>query len=42
MQEKILIIGCGDIGKAVAHELIKLRHQVTAIKRNPPKKKSDI
>ena len=34
---KILIIGCGDIGTQLAHVLSAKGHQVTGLKRNPPK-----
>ena len=34
---KILIIGCGAIGTQLAHVLVAKGHQVTGLKRNPPK-----
>jgi len=34
---KILIIGCGAIGTQLAHVLSAKGHQVTGLKRNPPK-----
>ncbi len=34
---KILIIGCGAIGTQLAHVLSVKGHQVTGLKRNPPK-----
>ena len=34
---KILIIGCGAIGTQLAHDLSAKGHQVTGLKRNPPK-----
>ncbi|OYV19653.1 MAG: ketopantoate reductase ApbA/PanE domain-containing protein [Methylococcaceae bacterium NSM2-1] len=34
---KILIIGCGAIGTQLAHVLAANGHQVTGLKRNPPK-----
>jgi nucleoside-diphosphate-sugar epimerase len=34
---KILIIGCGAIGTQLAHVLVANGHQVTGLKRNPPK-----
>jgi len=34
---KILIIGCGAIGTQLAHILSAKGHQVTGLKRNPPK-----
>jgi nucleoside-diphosphate-sugar epimerase len=34
---KILIIGCGIIGTQLAHVLSTKGHQVTGLKRNPPK-----
>jgi nucleoside-diphosphate-sugar epimerase len=34
---KILIIGCGAIGTQLAHVLSTNGHQVTGLKRNPPK-----
>ncbi len=33
----ILIVGCGSIGTALAQELKALGHQVTGLKRHPPK-----
>lgn len=33
---KILIVGCGKIGSALADALIELGHDVTGFKRNPP------
>ena len=34
---KTLIIGCGAIGSQLAHVLVAKGHQVTGLKRNPPK-----
>ena len=34
---KILIIGCGSIGTQLAHNLAAKGHDVTGLKRNPPK-----
>ena len=34
---KILIIGCGSIGTQLAHNLVTKGHDVTGLKRNPPK-----
>lgn len=34
--EKILIVGCGDIGQRLAHQLDPNRYQVTGLRRNPP------
>ncbi len=34
---KILIIGCGNIGTQLAHNLAAKGHDVTGLKRNPPK-----
>jgi len=39
---KILIIGCGDIGQAVAVEFSAQGHHVTGLKRHPPSSKQDI
>ncbi|MEQ1528659.1 MAG: SDR family oxidoreductase [Methylococcales bacterium] len=33
---KLLIVGCGAIGSALAEQLLALGHQVSAIKRHPP------
>ena len=38
----ILIIGCGDIGQHTAVELIKNKHQVTGLRRNPPEQSKRI
>ena len=38
----ILIIGCGAIGTALAHQLIGQGHHVFAIKRNPPSEQGKI
>ena len=38
---KILIIGCGAIGTQLAHVLSANGHQVTGLKRNPPKIDAD-
>ena len=35
-QEKLLIIGCGDIGQRLARQLDPSRYQVTGLRRNPP------
>lgn len=35
-QEKLLIIGCGDIGQRLAQQLDPRRYQVTGLRRNPP------
>lgn len=35
-QEKLLIIGCGDIGQRLAQQLNPQRYQVTGLRRNPP------
>ena len=37
----ILIIGCGSLGSQLAVQLIALGHQVTGLKRNPPKTAHD-
>ena len=39
---KILIVGCGDIGTALALTLQEQGHEVTGLRRNPPEKKSVI
>jgi len=39
---KILIIGCGDIGTAVAYKLIEKGYVVSALKRNPPLKEDGV
>ena len=39
---RILIIGCGDIGQAVAVEFFAQGHHVTGLKRHPPSSKQDI
>ena len=35
-QEKLLIIGCGDIGQRLAQQLDPQRYQITGLRRNPP------
>lgn len=35
---KVLIIGCGDIGAALAEKLVSGAHEVTGVKRTMPKK----
>jgi nucleoside-diphosphate-sugar epimerase len=35
-QEKLLIIGCGDIGQRLAQQLDPNRYQVTGLRRHPP------
>ncbi len=35
-QEKLLIIGCGDIGQRLAQQLDPRHYQVTGLRRNPP------
>lgn len=35
-QEKLLIIGCGDIGQRLAQQLDSNRYQVTGLRRHPP------
>lgn len=35
-QEKLLIIGCGDIGQRLAHQLDLNRYQITGLRRHPP------
>jgi len=35
-QEKLLIIGCGDIGQRLAQQLDPCRYQVTGLRRHPP------
>jgi len=35
-QEKLLIIGCGDIGQRLAHQLDPQRYHVTGLRRHPP------
>lgn len=35
-QEKLLIIGCGDIGQRLAQQLDPYRYQVTGLRRHPP------
>lgn len=35
-QEKLLIIGCGDIGQRLAHQLDPNRYQITGLRRHPP------
>ncbi len=35
-QEKLLIIGCGDIGQRLAQQLDPNRYQITGLRRNPP------
>jgi nucleoside-diphosphate-sugar epimerase len=39
---KILIIGCGDIGGALANQLVIQGHQVTGLKRKPPTTKTAV
>jgi len=39
---KILIVGCGDIGTALALTLQEQGHELTGLRRNPPEKKSVI
>lgn len=34
--EKLLIVGCGDIGQRLARQLDPSRYQVTGLRRNPP------
>jgi nucleoside-diphosphate-sugar epimerase len=36
MRPHVLIIGCGDLGRAVAHQLIDAGYDVTGVKRSPP------
>ncbi len=42
MRKKILIIGSGDLGMAVANDLVKERHEVSVLKRTPPTKKEKL
>lgn len=35
-QEKLLIIGCGDIGQRLAQQLDPNRYQITGLRRHPP------
>lgn len=35
-QEKLLIIGCGDIGQRLAQQLEPNRYQITGLRRHPP------
>lgn len=35
-QEKLLIIGCGDIGQRLAHQLDPNNYQITGLRRHPP------
>jgi len=39
---KILIIGCGDLGQAVAIKLFSQDHHITGLKRHPPTNKQSI
>lgn len=38
--EKLLIVGCGDLGQRLAHELSGLAYNVTGLRRHPPSIKS--
>lgn len=35
-QEKLLVIGCGDIGQRLAQQLDHRRYSITGVRRNPP------
>ena len=35
-QEKLLIIGCGDIGQRLAQQLDPLHYRITGLRRHPP------
>src|SRR5690349_2227044 len=35
-QEKLLIIGCGDIGQRLARQLDSQRYRITGLRRHPP------
>ena len=35
-QEKLLIIGCGDIGQRLARQLYPVRYRITGLRRHPP------
>jgi nucleoside-diphosphate-sugar epimerase len=36
LSEKLLIVGCGDIGQRLAQQLDPYRYQVTGLRRHPP------